>query len=106
MEKLILISDTKRSNLLIYLSSSLLLILVVSFIDEGANCFEWMNNSLDWISFFAYVVAIFLGQILFERKILKNYTGKGKIIMSILGGITVGLFSLLLVSFSVASIIL
>lgn len=79
MEKLILISDTKRSNLLIYLSSSLLLILVVSFIDEGANSFEWMNNSLDWISFFAYVVAIFLGQILFERKILKNYTGKVKL---------------------------
>ena len=77
MEKLILISDTKRSNLLIYLSSSLLLIL--SFIDEGANSFEWMNNSLDWISFFAYVVAIFLGQILFERKILKNYTGKVKL---------------------------
>ena len=89
MEKEVLMSNTKKSNLLLYLSTSILFIFIVSFLDEGANNFEWMNNPLDWISFFAFVVAIFFGQYFFENKILKNYPVKGKVLISILGGIII-----------------
>ena len=106
MEKSISMSDTKKSNLLLYLSTSVLFILVVSFIDEGANSFEWMNNPLDWISFFAFVVAIFLGQVLVEKIILKNYTAKGKTLISILGGIVLGFLSFFVVTYILVSIFL
>ena len=86
-------SDTKKTNLLLYLSTSVLFILVISFIDEGVNSFEWMNNPLHWISFFAFVVAISLGQVLVEKRILKNKTAKGKTLISILGGIVLGFLS-------------
>jgi len=106
MEKSISMSDTKKSNLLLYLSTSVLFILVVSFIDEGANSFEWMNNPLDWISFFAFVGAIFLGQVLVEKIILKNYTAKGKTLISILGGIVLGFLSFFVVTYILVSIFL
>ena len=106
MEKSISMSDTKKSNLLLYLSTSVLFILVVSFIDEGANSFEWMNNPLDWISFFAFVGAIFLGQVLVEKIILKNYTAKGKTFISILGGIVLGLLCFFVVTYIIVVYIL
>ena len=106
MEKRISMSNTKKSNLLLYLSTSLIFILIVSFLDEGANNFEWMNNPLDWISFFAFVVAIFLGQILFEKRILKNYAVKGKVLISILGGILLGFSSFFLITYLIVSIFL
>ena len=106
MEKSISMSDTKKSNLLLYLSTSVLFILVVSFIDEGANSFEWMNNPLDWISFFAFVGAIFLGQVLVEKIILKNYTAKGKTLISIIGGVVLGLLSFFIVTYIIVSIFL
>ena len=86
-------SDTKKSNLLLYLSVSNVLILLASFIDEGENSFKWMNNPLNWISFFAFVRVIFLGQVLVEKRILKNYTAKGKTLISVLGGFVIGFLS-------------
>jgi len=106
MEKRISISDTKKSNLLLYLSTSILFIFIASFLDEGAYSFEWMNNPLDWISFFAFVAATFLGQILFEKRILKNYDVKAKVLISIVGGIILGLFSFFLVTYLIVSIFL
>ena len=106
MEKEVLMSNTKKSNLLLYLSTSILFIFIVSFLDEGANNFEWMNNPLDWISFFAFVVAIFFGQYFFENKILKNYPVKGKVLISILGGIILGIIIFFLVTYILVSIFL
>ena len=106
MENKTSMSDTKKTNLLLYLSTSVLFILVGSFIDEGVNSFEWMNNPLDWISFFAFVVAIFLGQVLVEKIILKNYTAKGKTFISILGGIVLGLLCFFVVTYIIVVYIL
>jgi len=104
MENKTSMSDTKKTNLLLYLSTSVLFILVGSFIDEGVNSFEWMNNPLDWISFFAFVGSIFLGQVLVEKRILKNYTAKGKTLISILGGIVLGFLSFFLITYILVSI--
>ena len=63
----------------------------MTYVDEGLNSFEWMNNPLDWISFIVYVLGILLGQILLEKKILKRYSGKGKVMLSAFGGIAIGI---------------
>ena len=47
MEKEVLMRDTKKSNWVIYLSSSILLTLFLLYIDEGENNFEWINDPLN-----------------------------------------------------------
>jgi len=102
MEKEVLMRDTKKSNWVIYLSSSILLTLFLLYIDEGENNFEWINDPLNWLSFIVYSSGIIGGQFLFEKRILKRYSGNGKLIISAFGGLVVGvpiIFLLFLITF-------
>jgi len=64
---------------------------VLFFIDEGYYNFNWMTNIGNWIAFIIYVSAIFLGQLLFSKLLLKNYHGLGKTLISVIGGSTIGI---------------
>jgi len=96
---------SSKNNVLIYLISSMFVLLVLGYIDEGAYNFEWMKDAMNWLSFGLFVLANFLLQILFDKKILKNYTGKGKVLICAIGGVVIGPLILFVVAFLFASII-
>ena len=71
------------------------------YIDEGLNNFSWMTDPLNWISFLIYITGIVMGQLFFENILLKNYRKKGKIFISLFGGLIIGvLFVFLILIFS------
>ena len=83
--------STKRNNLVIYSFFAISFTLFLTYVDEGNNNFEWMTSPLEWVSFIVYFSGILFGQILLEKKILKRYSGKGKVLISTFGGILVGI---------------
>jgi len=79
----------------------MMLTIFLLYIDEGLNNFSWMTDPLNWISFLIYITGIVMGQLFFENILLKNYRKKGKIFISLFGGLIIGvLFVFLILIFS------
>ena len=89
--KEVVLSSSSKNSWLTYSFFAISFTLLITYFDEGNNNFEWMNNPLDWLSFIVYASGILFGQILLEKKILKRYSGKGKVMMSVFGGIVIGI---------------
>ena len=90
-------SDTKRStisHLAVLFATSVLITLLLFYIDEGYYNFNWMTHIGNWFPFIIYVSVIFSGQLLFSILILKNYHGFGKTLLSVIGGTTIGILLL------------
>jgi hypothetical protein len=88
---MIAVKSVQKINWIVYSSIAIGFNLFMTYVDEGLNSFEWMRNPLDWISFIVYVLGIMLGQVILEKKILKRYTGKGKLLLSSFGGVIIGI---------------
>jgi hypothetical protein len=80
-----------RNHLAVLFTSSVLITFLLFFVDEGYYDFRWMTNIGSWIPFIVYLTAIFSGQWLFSALLLKKYRGPGKLLLSILGGATIGI---------------
>lgn len=77
----------QKQELLIQAAISLMIVLYVSYIDEGYNDFRWMKNPGDWIFFFLYSGFLFGIQLLASRLVLTNYHGRGRVLISLLIGL-------------------
>ena len=92
--------NSKNINLAVYILSSITLTIFLLYVDEGLNNFSWMTDSLNWISFLIYTVGIVMGQLFFENILLKKFKKKGKIFISLFGGLIIGaLFVFLILLF-------
>lgn len=82
---------SKRKELLILMTSSILITLFLFFIDEGNYNFNWATEPFVWIVFLIYAVPIFLGQLAMSKIVLKKISRIHKIILSILIGSVIGI---------------
>lgn len=82
---------TNKIHLTVLFASSLFITLLLFYIDEGHYNFNWMSRIGNWIPFIVYIAAIFSGQLLFSKLLLKEYHGPGKTLLSVLGGAAVGM---------------
>ncbi len=60
------------------------------FIDEGYYSFKWMREAGNWLLFAIYTFGILSGQIVTQFLILRQYTGKYKMLFSCLIGVPLG----------------
>lgn len=67
--------------------STLLLTSFLFFIDEGYYDFRWMLDPGNWIVFIIYCMVLFAIQMLFFELVFRNYRGRGKLLLSLAGGI-------------------
>ncbi|MEX0965856.1 MAG: hypothetical protein WD077_01350 [Bacteroidia bacterium] len=81
----------KNRSVILLLISALLITNFLFFIDEGYYDFRWMKRLGNWIPFVVYAGAIFLAQLGIYHLILNRYKGRGKTVLSILGGATLGI---------------
>jgi len=84
-------TKTKGNELMVLVSSTILITLFLFFIDEGYYNFKWMTNLGSWIVFIVYAAAIFLGQLIFSNLLLKKYQGIGKTLISVICGSSIGI---------------
>lgn len=80
----------------ILLTSAVLISMLLFFVDEGYYDFRWMSNVGNWIAFAVYVGVIFSFQLLFFKLLLKNYTGRAKTLLSVVGGTLLGFLVVIL----------
>jgi hypothetical protein len=74
------------------------------FIDEGYYNFNWTKTLSNWFFFLAYTFFIFLGQTITYRYILKRFKGESKGVLTSLIGVPLGLFTLIAILFSMATL--
>lgn len=80
-----------RNHLAVLFASSVLITFLLFFVDEGYYDFRWMTNIGSWIPFIVYLASIFSRQWFFSALLLKKYRARGKLLLSILGGATIGI---------------
>jgi len=88
-------TPTKDNNLSLLIASSVLITMLLAFIDEGNYNFQWVYDFGSWIAFFMYSIVFFFFQFLIFKVILKNYQKAGKALLSILVGTIIGLMFML-----------
>ncbi len=74
----------------IYVGVSILFVIFLGFIDEGNYNFRWITDTGSWIALAVYALAILLGELLVSEFFLKRFSGMGKVFVSALGGILIG----------------
>jgi hypothetical protein len=79
-------AKTKTNEALILLVSAIAIAFALFFIDEGYYDFRWMKNPGNWIAFTAYVLMLFVGQLVVLKLFLRAYKGFGRLPISIVGG--------------------
>lgn len=89
------IKDVSKISWLFYSLNAIGVNLYFSYIDEGANSFNWIQNEGDWLTFLVYALSILFGQVVVEKKLFSKY--KYKIALSMLVGTTLGYLTLFLV---------
>lgn len=85
-----------------YAVTAVLITVFLFFIDEGYYNFRWMADPGSWVVFPFYAVPIFALQLLFSLVILRSYHGRGKILLSIAGGVLTTLVLVILFFFRFA----
>lgn len=86
MSTIALSAKAKTSESLILLVSAVAITFALFFIDEGYYDFRWMKNPGNWIAFAAYVLMLFVGQLVVLNLFLRAYKGIGRLPISIVGG--------------------
>jgi len=69
MDSIIANDKKKHKQIMMFMSSSLLCVLFLFFIDEGFYSFNWMTDFGNWIAFMIYLVGLFVGQYVSYRLI-------------------------------------
>jgi len=95
MEASDVITPAKNKNLSLLFASSLLITMLLAFIDEGNYNFQWIYDFGSWIAFFMYSTVFFFFQFLVFQVLLKKYQKAGKVFLSILIGTAIGLIVML-----------
>lgn len=88
------IKQVSQISWLFYSLNAIVIPLYFSYIDEGSNSFNWIQNPADWVGLILYVLAILLGQLFVEQKLFSNR--KYKILLSMLVGTILGFIVLFL----------
>jgi len=91
---------SKINSTYLLIVSSLLITLLLSFIEEGNYNFQWIYDFGSWIAFFLYSIVFFFFQFLVFHIVLKKYQNAGKILLSILIGTSIGLLFMLGIIFN------
>jgi len=85
----------KDNNLSLLIASSVLITMLLAFIDEGNYNFQWVYDFGSWIAFFMYSIVFFFFQFLVFKVLLKKYQKAGKVLLSILIGTIIALMFML-----------
>ncbi len=88
-------TSAKQDKVWVHVLCSVLVTMLLFFIDEGAYNFDWMNSPGNWIAFLIYFIGLLFGQAIASVLLLANYKGKHKTLYACLLGIPVGLTLLL-----------
>jgi hypothetical protein len=83
--------DSKNDNIYSPLVSTILIVLLLFFIDEGYYSFQWMFDWANWIAFVLYLIIIFPSQWLISRFLLSSLHGIKKTWVLIFTGIPITL---------------
>ena len=80
-----------KKSVLVYAFVSFFFVFILGFIDEGNYNFRWMLDPGSWVALAVYALAIFAGMLLVSQVFLKRFSGMGKVLLSILGGVLIGI---------------
>lgn len=90
-ERLILKEKRDKGNLLVFVASSIFVVLFLFFIDEGNYNFSWAQNIFSYIVLLIYVIPMILLQWFIYQLFPKGMSKTTKYTVSVSAGILSGL---------------
>ena len=94
MDQTQVLTDSRKSEILLPLVSAFIIVNFLFFIDEGYYDFRWMAEWGNWLAFFIYMVIFFPVQLLISHFFFRALSGWKKIVAMI--GVTLPVIFLLI----------
>ena len=77
---------SKRTEIIVFLISSICISCLGLYSDEGANSFDWIIEASGWFALATFTTIILSGQLIVSRILLKKYDNILKVIFSVIAG--------------------